>query len=398
MSKTNWILILLITVISCNEQNEFEYPLVFTGDVINITDTSATFTAKISNPGKYPILESGFIWGVHSNDNYGIKIRNEGIPDGVYALQTNYKLLPGKTYYVRAYVLTESTVTYGREVTFNSLEGQVELGKWSLIINDGFDNSGRFVSVESSFTINDTTYFATYGSLYCFSHISNTFSFVLANPILLHADISVVFNGYVYIFHYNAFYRFDPKSKSFNKLSVLNEDVARINGSGFLINDKIYIGLGEGSSKFWKYIITEDSWQQIASFPGSVRRNAFNFSINNVGYIGGGFNFHKFSTKSDFWCYNPENDQWIRKENLPIVNEDMFDLVGDNTENFGYCFYKNKLYEYNPVFNIWGKMADLNNNRNLGYPHLFAVKDKIYLMASKYDDNNRYFIMWVYEK
>jgi len=39
-------LIVIITLYSCNKEIESDYPLIFTGDVVNIKDTTATFTAK----------------------------------------------------------------------------------------------------------------------------------------------------------------------------------------------------------------------------------------------------------------------------------------------------------------------------------------------------------------
>jgi hypothetical protein len=105
-------LTILLILISCEKGHDFEYPLVYTGDVTNITDTNALFSAKISFLGDYPILESGFIWGVHSKDNNGIKIKNPENVSGIYSLYTNEKLLPGKTFYVRGYVQTENTTSY----------------------------------------------------------------------------------------------------------------------------------------------------------------------------------------------------------------------------------------------------------------------------------------------
>ncbi len=62
-----WILAFLTSMISCKTDNSFDYPLVFTGEVINISETSATFTGKITNLG--------------SNTNFGIRIYLEFIPE-----------------------------------------------------------------------------------------------------------------------------------------------------------------------------------------------------------------------------------------------------------------------------------------------------------------------------
>ncbi|MDD3489166.1 MAG: hypothetical protein PHR62_04685 [Paludibacter sp.] len=393
---------LLLTLISC--EKEYEHPLVYTGDVTNITDTSAFFTAKVSCLGDYKILESGFIWGAHSNDNNGIKVKNSESFNEIYSLNTNEKLLPGKTFYVRAYIQTQHSTSYGREVSFESPKGQINTGKWTQVYNDDPD-IGSCKYIKTSFTINNTTYLAlqgdlsTNGDLYSYNSETNTFNFEFSDPIISSASYSATYNGNAYIFCMNAFYLFNPQTKSFTKLSVLDESENKYWVSGFIIDDNLFIGLGNTSKAeryskdFWKYNITADSWEQIASFPGDYRSQGFSFSINNLGYVGGGDNLTK--AFNDFWCYIPESDKWIQKESLPFQNKE-YDLFGTNTEKYGYCFYQNKLYEYNPVFDIWEKMADLDISYNLCYPHIFITGNKVSVLeVTGYE---KYFKMWSYEK
>ena len=246
-------LTILLILISCEKGHDFEYPLVYTGDVTNITDTNALFSAKISFLGDYPILESGFIWGVHSKDNNGIKIKNPENVSGIYSLYTNEKLLPGKTFYVRGYVQTENTTSYGREVSFESPKGQINTGRWSQMYND-YHDYGSEEFIRASFTINDITYFAfaNGGLLYSYNPTTNTFKYELSNLLLSIADLSVVYNGHAYIFSLDAFYRFDPQLKSFYKLATFSDSKSKYEASGFLIEDNIYIGLGRTSGKYSK--------------------------------------------------------------------------------------------------------------------------------------------------
>jgi hypothetical protein len=383
-------------LISCDKEEEFRYPLVFTGNVINITDTSALFTARISNFGNYPILESGFIWGVHSKDNNGIKIKNNESTNDIYYLETNEKLLPGKTFYVRAYVQTEITTSYGKEVSFESPKGQIDITKWSQIYNAHFIYL-NCEYVRSSFTINDMAYFIfqrsfNNGELYSYNAKTNSFQYELSSNILITASFSAVYQGKAYVFSKNAFYLFNPQLKTFTKLSVLDENDTRHGLSGFLIKDDIYIGLGsisgQGYNKdFWRYNIPTDSWHEVASFPGEKRYNGFSFSINNFGYVGGG----KFN---DLWCYIPESNNWIPKKSHPYQNAFYY---GTNTENFGYSFSNNKFHEYNPIFDNWEEIADLDFSFNSCNPHLFAIDNKVFCLVINHIDEKR-FKMWVYEK
>lgn len=400
-------LIFLLIFISCKKQQDYEYPLVYTGDITDITDTSAVFSARISNNGNYPILESGFIWGMHPNDNYGIKLTNNELAD-IYSLKTNKKLLPGKTYYVRAYVQTELTTSYGREVSFTSLPAQVDSGSWSLVYNDNLD-WGFNDFVETSFTIDGITYlaFEDGSTLYSYDPKLNVFKYELTNLILSYATSSVVYNGKAYLFSRNAIYLFDPPTKSLSKLSGLKEDEIRYYSSSFLIGDNIYVGLGaisysEYLNDFWKYNISTNTWTQVSSFPGQYREYAFAFSIDGVGYVGGGFNllpnqwpYPKFN---DLWCYLPETDKWIQKESLPFKNENLFDIQVSNTPSYGYCFYKKNLYEYNATFDIWETMAGLNSSEELYLPHSFVSGNKLFVLVVHDYMDDKYFKMWSYEK
>lgn len=397
----------LLIFISCKKQQDYEYPIVYTGDVTNITDISAVFSARISNEGNYPIVKSGFIWGVHPNDKHGIRLVNDDLAD-TYSLKTNIKLLPGKTYYVRAFVQTELTTSYGREVSFTSPPAQVDIGSWSLVYNDNID-FGFNDFVETSFTIDGITYlaFEDGGTLYSYDLNLNVFKYELTNTILSYATSSVVYNGKAYLFSLNAIYLFDPKIKSISKLSVLNEEEIRYYPSCFLIGDNIYVGLGLVSydkyfKDFWKYNISTNEWTQVSPFPGPYREYAFAFSMDGVGYVGGGFNllpdqwpYPKFN---DLWCYLPETDEWIQKESLPFKNEDLFDMQVSNSQNYGYCFYKKNLYEYNATFDIWETMAGLNTSENLYYPHSFVSGNKFFVLVVHDYMDDKYFKMWVYEK
>lgn len=396
----------LLIFVSCEKQQDYEYPLVYTGDVIDITDTSAVFSARISNEGKYPIIESGFIWGVHPNNNDGIRLTNDELSD-TYSLKTNKKLLPGKTYYVRAFVQTELTTSYGREVSFTSPPAQVDLGSWSLVYNDNIDY-GFNDFIRASFTIDGVTYFAFEdgSTLYSYDPKLNVFKYEMTNLIFSYAS-PVVYNEKAYLFSLNTIYLFDPKTKSISKLSALNENEIRYYPSCFLIGDNIYVGLGLASydkyfKDFWKYNISTNKWTQVSSFPGQYREYAFAFGMDGVGYVGGGFNLMSnqwpYPKFNDLWCYLPETDEWIQKESLPFKNEDLFDVQVSNSSSYGYCFYKKNLYEYNATFDIWETMAGLNTSENLYYPHSFISGNKFYVLIVHDYMDDKYFKMWVYEK
>jgi hypothetical protein len=387
-----WTFSFLLAVISCNRDNSFDYPLVFTGDVINISDGSATFTGKITNLGKYQISESGFIWSLYHNDSNGIKIKNEQTSVGIYSLNTNQKLFPGKTYFVRAYVQTEKSTTYGRELTFKTPEKEVSAGKWSKILEYQIptDWSVGCDIIQVIFTINDSIYtILSDGKLYSYSQIANTLTY-LSQTIFTNPEFhfSIVYNGAAYVFSKNVFYRFDQKALTFTKLSDFGQNQINTGASGFLINDNIYVGIGP-AKEYWQYNIANDAWQQVQSFPGDTRIDSYSFSVDNIGYIGNWNNTHA-------WTYDPGNNQWASKVNSPFITSYFHDCT--NINSYGYCFYYNNLYKYYPEFDFWEKLAQVDDPEGfLCYPRIVAIGEQIYLINVWNNDNTDHYNVWLYE-
>lgn len=64
-------LLILLLIAACEQIGEPGYPIVFTGDPTAVNDSTVLLTAQLSNPGNHPVTESGFIWGIYSQDNDG---------------------------------------------------------------------------------------------------------------------------------------------------------------------------------------------------------------------------------------------------------------------------------------------------------------------------------------
>jgi N-acetylneuraminic acid mutarotase len=80
--------------------------------------------------------------------------------------------------------------------------------------------------------------------------------------------------------------------------------------------DKGYFGLGNdgarNKSDFWEYDPQNDNWTLKSTFPGIARIGAIAFSLSDKGYVGSGFNGNN---KSDFYEYDPSSDTWTQKAN-----------------------------------------------------------------------------------
>jgi hypothetical protein len=124
MGNCNWVFVLLILVISCVKDKEFNYPLLFTGEVTDINNDGAVFNLRINDLGKSDIIDFGFVWDskpaptIAGAEKYLI----QGVPaTGVYSEQITTTLQEGVTYHVRSFARNVSYITYGQEVTFVSL-------------------------------------------------------------------------------------------------------------------------------------------------------------------------------------------------------------------------------------------------------------------------------------
>jgi hypothetical protein len=390
--KMCFILFAFLIIDSCSEQ-EYDYPLVFTGDVTNITDAGATFNGKISSLGKSKPIESGFIWSLYHNDNYGIKVSNSSTTTGVYSLNTNETLFPGKTYYVRAYVQNEKFTTYGRELSFKIPEKEVDPGHWTKILNylSPTDWSEGCDIILSCFTVNDSTFtILSDGKVYCYIASSNSLVYLTqTNTLKPDFHFTTVYNDKAYIFENSFFYRFDPKTFLFTQLSNSGQLNVPDLASGFLSDDNIYVGIGN-LHDYWKYNITTDSWYQVHSFPQLNTFSSYSFSTGQTGYVG-------TYTDAQAWIYDTEGDSWIKKVNTPFVTSYNRDCL--SLDDKGFCFYYRTLYKYYPKFDYWETLARMDDpDEYICYPKLFTVGGKIYLVNVWNTQNTDHYNIWLYEK
>ncbi|WP_373551964.1 Kelch repeat-containing protein [Haliscomenobacter sp.] len=148
-------------------------------------------------------------------------------------------------------------------------------------------------------------------------------------------------------------------------------------------------------------------WEQINSgFPGVGRNAAVSFTIDNVTYVGLGFD-EDGERLSDFWAYNPEQGYW---DNLGRLNTDAQARFPGSPRNSAVAFalngkgyvglgdndqdYLADFYEYTPATRSWRKIADFPGGARRGAV-AFVIGDKAYV-GTGYDDN--YLVdMWSYE-
>jgi hypothetical protein len=122
---------------------------------------------------------------------------------------------------------------------------------------------------------------------------------------------------------------------------------ARYGGTAVVRNNKVYLGLGyeiinfngqpiKHHKKDWQLITPGSPWSAtLAEFPGEFRTLAKSFIINDKIYVGLG-DGNGNGTLADLWEYNPETNKWARKTSCPADPDNLKDIGVFSIGNAGY--------------------------------------------------------------
>lgn len=170
-----------------------------------------------------------------------------------------------------------------------------------------------------------------------------------------------------------------------NNIEIIQPAYFSVGDRGFMVNSQ--------TNEVYEYDAVNNKVLKKANFPGPRRQSsATAFSIGNKGYYGLGLGQKSIKEGSqtqwnyvyrvDFWEYDPVNDSWIRKADLPIPpnpsqrepkQTSFFGAYGIVINNKGYVgsgrdinfSIRKYLYEYNPQSNTWSALA---TPESLNYP------------------------------
>ena len=177
----------------------------------------------------------------------------------------------------------------------------------------------------------------------------------------------------------NDFWEYNPSTNSWLQRANM-PIISRSYGIGMSINGRGFAGTGYSGNgiflnDFWEYIPSNNTWVQRASVGPSGRQNAVAFKIGNKGYLGTGDNMLNGSNLNaifvDFWEYNPLNDTWIQKQDFPGGSrKDAFGFsvngkgyIGGGYSGVGGGTLPKDLWEYDTLLNNWRKRADISISR-----------------------------------
>jgi N-acetylneuraminic acid mutarotase len=229
----------------------------------------------------------------------------------------------------------------------------------------------------------------------------------------------------------------------------------RDDGTGFIINNTAFVGTGlsqwwSNEADFYGFDLSSEHWYGIASIPVSeARQYACGFSVNNLGYLFGGYNGMEFL--NDLWCYDPISNSWTIKTALPSVGragsscfviDNLVYIVGGKTvestaidevwcynpsedswtqkntltygkiwraastilANKGYIIfgktenneYKNNLFEYNPVSDSWTEIS-IFPAQGRTHASLFSLDNSLFVCFGIDTFSNSFNDLWQFD-
>ncbi len=165
----------------------------------------------------------------------------------------------------------------------------------------------------------------------------------------------------------NQLWAFNIASNSWTEKSPFPGEARQYAGA-LVLNDKAYVFCGYSSANqplkdVWQYSPTTDSWKQMKDFAGAPRWTFFQFTANNLGFVGAGAS--PDSSLADCWKYDPIIDDWTQISDYPGGR--MREVVGVSMGNK--CFagtglnidpltFSSEFYEYDWRTDTWTRIAD----------------------------------------
>ncbi len=171
----------------------------------------------------------------------------------------------------------------------------------------------------------------------------------------------------------------------------------RMGAVSFVINDTVYVGLGEDGDKhytdFWKYSLKSDQWIQIADFPGDARSYAQAFSVNGKGYVGLGryYVWNKADTTfQDFYSYDPTSDKWTKLNDFGggartyavcfTIGDVAYIGTGNNKDGDS----QKDFWKYNYVSDTWTQLTSEFSGDIRNSASAFTMGGKAYVTGGSY--------------
>ncbi|GAB4143068.1 MAG: hypothetical protein Fur0041_18200 [Bacteroidia bacterium] len=160
-------------------------------------------------------------------------------------------------------------------------------------------------------------------------------------------------------------WEYDPASDTWTQKADF-PGTARRAAVSFVIDNIAYVGTGQDATglkkDFYKFDPVNNLWGVIADFAGTPRKYAVGFAMGNQGYVGTG---DDGVLKNDFWQYLVFQNQWVQKASMPVAGRSGAVAWGQFPNGYIACGesfsagFMNDVWEYNYFNNQWTQRTSL---------------------------------------
>ena len=341
MRRIFWGISVLLVLASCNK-NLVEIPPVAPIEVVTdeinvLNDSSLEVISRIISVGE-GIIEYGHQYGINPNDFSSITEKGERT-DPIIFRDTIPRVNEELSYYVRAYARDRNREFVSNPISFIpeivSIDPIVETGNFEVLAFNDLTNNYP-VSVNGTIPELGSLSISEHGHEWSSTPTFNDVSRSRLGPTDSTGSFTSVLENlepgetyYVRAYVENESAIFTGKRDTIEignvwvRAGVNSSQIPpRSNAVSFTINNKAYVGMGEGLifneflTDFWEYDPVNDSWRRIADFPGKPRDYPLAFSLNNYGFVGTGDTLNY--AFGDIWRYDPLANTWSQELDLEI--------------------------------------------------------------------------------
>lgn len=382
---------------SCNDSEiqPKDYPIIITKEATEINSTGATLEAEIVLQGKDKITEAGFILTVGTN-TIKYSIFNPEFSK-IIKLRASHSIRNNERYICKAYISTEKTLVYGKEISFVGMGSEIH-SVYEIYPKSGFDGDTIKISGKNfSSILTDNGIYVNNIKAKITSCNDKEIKFIIPNQkeygevdiivevyskkvyatekfkILAHqidelSDYSSKPGKTIKIFGKNFLTKTENIEVSFGKYkaeilektNTMIKVIVPLPYDNLLSNfiSKVTITIGLKSYIFQNDFTIEKSWHESAKPITNYAAEIFTY--NGKGNIIDGSN-------GILYEFNPDSDQWnqttIRKfpfygfyGSLLVVNNDDIFLVGGG---LSMTYPSINLWQYNMKTNKWTQKNSL---------------------------------------
>lgn len=203
------------------------------------------------------------------------------------------------------------------------------------------------------------------------------------------------------------FYSFDLSSQSWTAIAPMPAGTERQYACAFAGGNGFFVfggdGIGGTLNSLYEYHVLNNTWTQKASKPGGGIFGASCFVFRDSVIIAGG-RFSGNVVSNEVWLYRISSNSWQNLNNMPgqfggrwraaytVVSGKGYMLFGLD----GNMAWRTELLEYDPRFDSWGKIMDVQQFPSLAYASMQSIGSSILLFGgvdslNQYADTMRYF-------